>query len=299
MDRRAALRWLAATATAACTRASPSSSRGSRPDMSNAPSEVTPPNRKMPVVFLAHGAPPLLDDAAWMGELSAWATRMPRPESVLMLSAHWEAKPAQLAATTTVPLVYDFYNFPRRYYEVRYPAPGAPALAARVRDLLDAKAIAHGDAPSRGLDHGAFIPLMAMYPQADVPVLQLSLPGLEPATLASFGRALAPLADEGVLVVGSGFLTHNMRSLGQPTPAWAVEFDAWTAEKLAGRDLDALVDFRARAPAAGLAHPTHEHFAPSIVSTAIAVERGRGDVTFPVVGFWNDWSFTRRSVQFA
>ncbi|MCW5834939.1 MAG: dioxygenase, partial [Labilithrix sp.] len=203
MDRRAALRWLAATATAACTRTSPSSSRGSRPDMSNAPSEVTPPNRKMPVVFLAHGAPPLLDDAAWMGELSAWATRMPRPESVLMLSAHWEAKPAQLAATTTVPLVYDFYNFPRRYYEVRYPAPGAPALAARVRDLLDAKAIAHGDAPSRGLDHGAFIPLMAMYPQADVPVLQLSLPGLAPATLASFGRALAPLADEGLHVVGS------------------------------------------------------------------------------------------------
>lgn len=267
--------------------------------MSNTPSEVTPPNDEMPVVFLAHGAPPLLDDAGWMSELAEWAKRMPRPRSVLMLSAHWEAKPAELAATTTVPLVYDFYNFPQRYYETKYPAPGAPALASRVRDVLDAKGIAHGDAPTRGLDHGAFIPLLAMYPAADVPVLQLSLPGLDPATLASFGRALAPLADEGVLVVGSGFLTHNMRSLGQPTPAWAVEFDAWTAETFAKRDIDALVDFRARAPAAALAHPRHEHFAPSIVSAAAAVERGRNDVTFPITGFWNDWSFTRRSVQFA
>jgi len=252
----------------------------------------------MPVIFLAHGAPPLLDDAGWMGELSAWAKRMPRPESILMLSAHWDAQPAKLGATTTVPLVYDFYGFPKRYYETKYPAPGAPALAARVRALLEGSSIAHGDDPRRGLDHGAFVPLLAMYPEANVPVLQLSLPGLEPAMLASFGRALAPLAEEGVLVVGSGFLTHNMRSIGQQTPGWAVEFDAWAAEMLAKRDVDALVDFRARAPAAKLAHPTHEHFAPVIVAAAAATERGRTDVTFPITGFWNDWSFTRRSVQF-
>ena len=266
--------------------------------MSTTSSSVKPPSKTLPVVFLAHGAPPLLDDLAWQAELAAWAKQMPRPESILMISAHWEASPARLGATRTVPLVYHFYGFPARYYEMKYPAPGAPGLAARTGELLDARAITHADDPGRGLDHGSFVPLLGMYPDADIPVLQLSLPGLDPATLASFGRALAPLADEGVLVVGSGFLTHNMRSIGERTPRWAVEFDAWTAEVLAKRDLDALVDFRVRAPAARLAHPTHEHFAPAIVAAAAAVERDRKDVTFPITGFWNDWSFTRRSVQF-
>jgi 4,5-DOPA dioxygenase extradiol len=252
----------------------------------------------MPVVFLAHGAPPLLDDASWMSELATWARRMPRPEAVLMISAHWDARPVKLGATETVPLVYDFYGFPTRYYQVRYPSPGAPALATRVKSLLTAGSIAHVDDPARGLDHGAFVPLLAMYPEASVPVLQVSLPGLEPKALAAFGRTLAPLVDEGVLVVGSGFLTHNMRSLGEKTPSWAVEFDAWTAETFARHDVDALVDFRSRAPAARLAHPTHEHFAPAIVAAAAAETRGRCDVTFPITGFWNDGSFTRRSIQF-
>lgn len=251
----------------------------------------------MPVVFLAYGAPPLLDDVAWLGELTAWAKRMPRPEAVLMLSAHWDAQPVRLGATKPVPLVYDFYGFPRRYYETKYACPGAPALASRLRGLLRAGDVEHADDPERGLDHGAFVPLLAMYPQADVPVLQVSLPGLDPATLASFGRRIAPLANEGVLVVGSGFLTHNMRSMGQPTPSWAVEFDAWTSETFARRDLDALVAFRERAPAARLAHPTHEHFAPAIVAAGAAVELGRSDVRFPITGFWNGSSFSRRSVQ--
>ncbi|MBN9162871.1 MAG: dioxygenase [Myxococcales bacterium] len=298
MDRRGALRWLAAAATAACSRSAPSSAGGSKSDPSAASGLAAGPNEKMPVVFLAHGAPPLLDDSAWMGELSAWAKRMPRPSSVLMLSAHWDTRPAKLGAVRAVPLVYDFYGFPERYYQTTYPAPGAPALASRVRSLLDGASIAHGDDPERGLDHGAFVPLLGMYPEANVPVLQLSLPGLDPATLASFGRALAPLADEGVLVVGSGFLTHNMRSMGQPTPAWALEFDEWCTETLAKRDVDALVDFRARAPAARLAHPTHEHFAPAIVAAAAASARGRSEVTFPITGFWNGSSFTRRSAQF-
>ena len=297
IDRRSALQWLAASLTAACTRSS-GTGAGPSADTSNASGTPAAPTKRMPVVFLAHGAPPLLDDAGWLGELTGWAKRMPRPEAVLMLSAHWDARPAKLGATTTVPLVYDFYGFPARYYETKYPAPGAPALASRVRTLLGARSIAHGDEPGRGLDHGAFVPLLAMYPEANVPVLQLSLPGLDPATLASFGRALAPLADEGVLVIGSGFLTHNMRSIGQRTPDWAVEFDAWSAEVLAKRDVDALVDFRSRAPAAKLAHPTHEHFAPVIVAAAAAVERGRSEVTFPITGFWNDGSFTRRSVEF-
>ena len=138
IDRRSALQLLAASVTAACTRAAPSSSgAGGSAENASGSTTATAAKKTMPVIFLAHGAPPLLDDAGWMGELSTWAKRMPRPESILMLSAHWDSRPARLGATTTVPLVYDFYGFPQRYYETKYPAPGAPALAARIRALLD------------------------------------------------------------------------------------------------------------------------------------------------------------------
>src|SRR2546425_6379364 len=172
-----------------------------------------PASARMPAVFLAPGSPLLLDDTGWVGELRQWAQALPRPESVLMLSAHWEQRPVTLAATRTVPLVHDFYGFPAKYYGVTYPAPGAPMLAARVRQLLG-KPQPPADAPGRGLDHGAYVPLVAMYPQADVPVLQVSLPGLEAPALLALGRALAPLRREGVLIVGSGFLTHNLRAVG-------------------------------------------------------------------------------------
>src|SRR5262245_8311920 len=213
----------------------------------------------MPVIFAAHGAPLRLDDAEWMGELAAWAQAMPKPTGILMVSAHWDARPATLGATRTVPLVHDFSGFPERYYAARYPAPGAPQLATRVRELLAQRGIASTDAPERGLDHGAYVPLVAMYPLADVPVLQLSLPGLDAPRLFELGRALAPLRREGVLVFGSGFLTHNMRFAFQPgTPAWAKDFDAWAADALSRFDVDALVDFAARAPAARMALPTWE-----------------------------------------
>src|SRR5262245_41864566 len=117
----------------------------------------------MPSIFLAHGSPFLLDDAAWVAELRRWALALPRPKAVLMISAHWIDKPITLAATTTVPLVYDFYNFPKRYYGVTYPAPGAPDLARRVHELLGATGPV-ADEPTRGLDHGAYVPLVAMYP---------------------------------------------------------------------------------------------------------------------------------------
>src|SRR5512140_3483867 len=119
---------------------------------------------RMPVIFAAHGAPVLLDDAMWMGELAGWAASIPRPQSILMVSAHWEERPVALGATRTVPLVYDFYGFPERYYRTQYPAPGAPALAARVRELLRGRGIASTEEPERGLDHGAYVPLVAMYP---------------------------------------------------------------------------------------------------------------------------------------
>src|SRR5688500_17052411 len=123
----------------------------------------------MPAIFAAHGAPILLDDAVWKGELAAWAAAMPRPKSVLVISAHWEERPTTLGATKTIPLVYVFYGFPARYYQTRYPAPGSATLAARVRDLLGANGIPVADDPTRGLDHGAYVPLVAMYPEATVP----------------------------------------------------------------------------------------------------------------------------------
>jgi 4,5-DOPA dioxygenase extradiol len=256
------------------------------------------PAARIPVVFAAHGAPVLLDDPEWMGQLAAWAGAMPKPRGILMVSAHWEERPTTLGAKQTVPLVYDFHGFPDRYYRTRYPAPGAPGIAARVRELLRQHDVAFADDPRRGLDHGAYVPLVAMYPGADVPVLQVSLPGLVPGELFDLGRALAPLRDEGVLVFGSGFLTHNMRYAFRPgIPAWAREFDAWAEEALLRFDVDALVNFVERAPAARTALPTWEHYAPVLVAAGAAAE-GLGRVTFPITGFWMDGAFTKRSVQF-
>ncbi len=256
------------------------------------------PSPRMPVVFVAHGAPILLDDALWMGELAAWAEAMPKPKSILMVSAHWEQRPTTLGATRTVPLVYDFSGFPAGYYETQYPAPGAPDLAARVRELLGERGIAFTDDPTRGLDHGAYVPLVAMHPAADVPVLQISMPALDADPLFDLGRALAPLRDEGVLVFGSGFLTHNMSYAFKPgIPTWAHEFDAWAAESLGRLDVDALKNFHTRAPAARTALPTWEHYAPVLVAAGAAAGETTS-VTFPITGFWMDGAFTKRSVQF-
>ena len=253
---------------------------------------------KMPVIFAAHGAPTLLDDVVWMAELAAWAHTMPRPASILMVSAHWEQAPARLGATATVPLLHDFAGFPAHYYETRYPAPGAPALADRVRGALRGHGIPVADEPARGLDHGAYVPLVAMYPDATIPVLQLSMPSLDPHELLRLGRALAPLRDEGVLVFGSGFLTHNMRFAFRPgTPGWAREFDDWAARAIADLDVDALVDFERRAPAARTALPTTEHYAPLLVALGAAADE-RPRVTFPITGWWMNGAFTKRSVQF-
>lgn len=254
---------------------------------------------QMPALFLAHGSPLLLDDTTWVDELKRWSAALPRPTGILMLSAHWEQRPVTLGATTTVPLVYDFYGFPAKYYEVQYASPGAPALAARVRQLLSPSQAIH-DEPTRGLDHGAYVPLIAMYPGADIPVLQVSLPSLDPVALFELGRTLAPLRDEGVLIVGSGFLTHNLRAIdwnpAAAAPAWAIDFDAWAADALTRVDVDAMLDYKRRAPGVRMALPTHEHFVPALAALGAAVDR-RGAVSFPITGFAYG-SMTKRSVQF-
>ena len=215
-----------------------------------------------------------------------------------MVSAHWEQRPTTLGATRPVPLVYDFYGFPAKYYQTTYPSPGAPGLAERVRELLVQQRIGWTDEEQRGLDHGAYVPLVAMYPDADVPVLQISMPALDPEELFALGRALAPLRDEDVLVFGSGFLTHNMRYAFRPgIPEWARDFDAWVADALRRFDVDALKDFRRRGPEVTLALPTWEHYAPLLVCAG-AVGDDVPTVTFPITGFWMDGAFTKRSVQF-
>jgi 4,5-DOPA dioxygenase extradiol len=253
---------------------------------------------RLPSLFLAHGSPILLTDRPWIAQLNQWAAHLPRPKAVLMLSAHWLDKPVTLGATTPVPLVYDFYGFPAEFYRTKYPAPPAPALAARVRALLGAGNTV--DEPGRGLDHGAYVPLVAMYPDADIPVLQASLPSLEPRELLALGKALAPLRDEGVLIVGSGFLTHNLRRMSfdpnAPTPQWAAEFDAWAGDVLARRDVDALMKYRETAPGVRESLPTHEHFVPVIVALGAALDDAAA-VTFPITG-WAYGSGTKRSVQF-
>ncbi|MEV4254802.1 class III extradiol ring-cleavage dioxygenase [Spirillospora sp. NPDC049652] len=250
---------------------------------------------RMPAIYLSHGAPPLADDPVWPGELAAWAADLPRPEAVLMVSAHWEDAPVTVGATTPVPLVYDFWGFPEKYYQVTYPAPGAPELAAKVRGLLGP---AVHEAPERGLDHGAYVPLKEMYPDADVPVLQMSMPTLDPSELYDLGRRLAPLRDEGVLIVGSGFFTHNLRALdpsGGVATATA-EFDDWGRRAIAEHDVDALLDFQRKAPAPGFAHPRTEHFAPLFVTLGAASGQDEGDVGQPIDGFW--LGMAKRSVQF-
>lgn len=264
------------------------------------PTMATPTSSaRLPVIFLAHGSPLLLDDAAWVAQLHHWAQALPRPTVILMLSAHWLDHPITLGATTPVPLIYDFSGFPERFYQVTYAAPGAPALAARVSALL----AAHGpvaSAPARGLDHGAYVPLLAMYPDAAIPVLQVSLPTMDPTALLALGRALAPLRAEGVLIVGSGFLTHNLRAIDwqpdAPVPAWASDFDAWTTDVLARRDGDALVQYRTLAPGVRQALPTHEHFVPVIVALGASLDQAEA-VHFPITGFTYG-SFTKRSVQY-
>lgn len=265
--------------------------------------EPAPSHGRMPALFLSHGAPTLADDADWCGDLAGWAAALPRPTAILIVSAHWEAAPLTVGATRTVPLTYDFWGFPQRYYQVSYPAPGAPELAAQVRDVLRGTGIGNQpqDSPDRGLDHGAYVPLMAMYPQADIPVLQISMPTLDPVELLRIGQLLAPLRERGVLLVGSGFTTHNLRVMDltqpadHPPPNWTVEFDDWVAHTVGARDVDALLDFEHTAPAVRRAHPRTEHFAPLFVALGAAVDTLRTERSV-IDGYW--YGLSKRSWQF-
>jgi 4,5-DOPA dioxygenase extradiol len=253
----------------------------------------------MPILYLSHGAPPLADDRIWTQELASWAAGLPLPQNILMISAHWEEAPLALSSTSKAPLVYDFWGFPKRYYDVTYDAPGAPELAAEVTKLLRAAGTPVHQDQDRGLDHGAYVPLVEMFPEAEIPVLQMSMPTLDPQKLFEIGAKIAPLRDQGTLIVGSGFTTHNLRWFNPaagpdaPAPTASTEFDAWAREIMDGGDIDAALDFLNKAPAAHEAHPRTEHFAPLFVSLGAAAESGHLSSRSVIDGFW--YGLSKRS----
>nr|WP_246283522.1 class III extradiol ring-cleavage dioxygenase [Nocardioides perillae] len=253
----------------------------------------------MPALFVSHGAPPTFEDAAWMRRLHDWAHDLPRPRAVLIVSAHWESDELGLTSTAPTELVYDFGGFADHYYRMRYDTPDNRALAQQVVSVLpDTQRVF--EHRGRGLDHGAWVPLKIMYPEADVPVLQLSMPTHDPAALFALGRRLRRLKEEGVLVVGSGFMTHGLPYVDwrrpDVVPGWSADFDAWAADALARGDVEELQDFAHRAPGLPYAHPTVEHFAPLFVTLGAAADPTAG-VSTPV----SDWmvGLSTRSVQVA
>lgn len=238
----------------------------------------TPEDGPMPAMFLSHGAPPLFDDPVWMRELFAWAQSLPKPTGILIVSAHWEAAPLSLSSTEAhVTPVYDFGGFAPRYYTMRYDTPDAGELGRKVLGVLPDTETVH-EHRGRGLDHGAWVPLKVMYPNADVPALQLSLPTQDPARLLALGARLRALREEGVLVIGSGFMTHGLPFLTREmvlhgkVPAWSADFDAWAADALARGDVEELCAYRAKAPGMPYAHPTVDHYIPLFITLGAATD---------------------------
>ena len=222
-----------------------------------------------PAIFVSHGSPTLpLERNAATDFLRQLGPSLGRPESILVLSAHWDTARPAVSAAEHPETIYDFYGFPPELYRLRYPAPGAPQLAKRAAGLLESGGLRTDIDPQRGLDHGAWTSLMLMYPAADIPVTQISIQShLGPGHHVRVGEALRPLRDEGVLIFASGGATHNLGELryqrGNPVPQpWVVEFNEWLASALLARRKEDLVAYRERAPQAVRNHPTDEHLIP-------------------------------------
>ena len=252
-----------------------------------------------PALYIGHGAPPLLDDPLWSSQLSAWGNELVHPTAILVVSAHWESAPLTLGSTSgATPVIYDFGGFAPRFYNLQYLAPGAPDLAARIKGLMN-EIVA--EQPNRGLDHGAYIPLLKMFPKADIPVLQMSIPTYDPEKLFAIGKKLAPLREEGVLIIGSGFMTHGLPflrdfSIDATPPGWSVEFDLWAQEVLSRGAVDELMNYKTLAPGMPYAHPTVEHFAPIFITLGAATQADVAPET-TIDGYW--MGLSKRSFQVA
>ena len=255
----------------------------------------------LPALYISHGAPPLLDDELWMSQLVDWAKELPKPKAILIVSAHWESAPITISATAAnTPLIYDFGGFSPRFYNMKYETPDAGWLGDLVEKLMpDNEPLRRSE--KRGLDHGAWVPLKVMYPDADIPVVQLSMPTHDPEKLLELGARLKPLREQGVLVIGSGFMTHGLPFIRDwrtdaEAPQWSAEFDAWVKEALAKGDLETLIRYRDTAPGMPYAHPTVEHFTPLFITLGASIDPEQKSET-KIDGYF--MGLAKRSIQVA
>lgn len=250
--------------------------------------------KAVPSLFISHGAPTFAVEPGLLGaNLRALSSRIPEVKAVLVVSAHWQTRDSRVMTTPAPATLHDFGGFPPELYRLQYPAPGAPALALQAGRLLAAHGFLVNEDPERGLDHGAWVPMLHLFPDARVPLFQVSMPyDLDTSGAWRLGRALAPLRDHGVLIVGSGSLTHNLyevRQNGPDTAPYAREFTAWVREAVLTRDTDHLIRYRRMAPQAERAHPTEEHYLPLLVASGAGTvanespEVIEGDMTYGVL----------------
>jgi 4,5-DOPA dioxygenase extradiol len=244
---------------------------------------------RLPSVFVSHGSPMHALQAGAAG--AAWAAlgrRLPKPKALLVASAHWETQVPMLTGSAKPETIHDFFGFPEPLYKLRYPAAGSADLAQQAKGLLQGAGFTAAVDGTRGLDHGVWAPLLYMYPDADVPVVQVSVqPELGPRHHFNLGKAVRPLSDEGVLVIGSGHLTHNLRDWdrsGKAAPMpYAIDFQKWVFDRITRRETDELMDYRTKSESGVRAHPTDEHFLPLFVALGAAREEARADRFFDAI----------------
>src|SRR3954454_22268048 len=258
-----------------------------------------PADGPLPSLYLSHGAPMLFEMTDWMTQLHGWARALPKPRAILIVSAHWESAPLSISTTRPTGLVYDFGGFHPMYYRMRYDTPDATDLARTVAALMPDSEPLH-EHGTRGLDHGAWVPLKIMYPDADIPVLQLSMPTHDSTRLLALGERLRSLRESGVLVIGSGYKAHGLPFIDwsdlESVPGWSADFGLWAADALARGDVDERARFRTSAPGMPYAHPTVEHFTPLFVTLGASADPS-APVTTTIDGY--TIGLSKRSFQAA
>lgn len=257
---------------------------------------------RQPALFVSHGAPTLaLEPGPTRGFLVQLGSGLGRPKAILVMSAHWETAEPAISTAPRPETIHDFYGFPAELYRMRYPAPGAVDLARQARALLAQAGMSSVEVPERGLDHGAWVPLMLMYPDADIPVTQIAVQTQRgPAHHFRLGETLRSLRDEGVLIIGSGSVTHNLGEFGRhrydaPPPAWVSGFNEWLAARVSNGDTAELLDYRNQAPHAARNHPAEEHLLPLFAAYGAGTPGARpqcihSDYTYGVIGM-DAWRF--------
>ncbi|WCJ30588.1 4 5-DOPA dioxygenase extradiol [Euphorbia peplus] len=260
----------------------------------------------METYYLSHGSPMMSIDESIPARhfFQSWRTDIctDKPKAILMISGHWDTREPAVNVVSRNETIYDFYGFPDPMYKLKYTPPGAPQLAKRVKELLMQSGFKHVREDSeRGLDHGAWVPMMFMYPDADIPVCQLSIQSKKDGSYHyNMGRALAPLKEEGILIIGSGATTHNLRALqsshASSTPSWALEFDTWLRDALLQGRYDDVNHFYEKAPHGKMAHPMADHFYPLHVAMGAAGENAKAK---QIHSSWSNGSLSYSSYKFS